>query len=57
MKPAKTGSGARFFIKRTSTTISRQLRRLSKIGDGYPRLGFAIAWGYHSFRQLRWLVA
>jgi len=21
----------------------------------FPRLGFAIAWGYHSFRQLRWL--
>jgi hypothetical protein len=27
-----------------------------KCGVRVPRLGFAIAWGYHSLRQLRWLV-
>ena len=36
--------------------ICRPLRGLGSLLGSFPRLGFAVAWGYHSVRQLRWLV-
>jgi len=45
-----------FSFQNTPTGICRQLCRLSELAARYPRLGFAIAWGYDSARQLRRLV-
>jgi hypothetical protein len=36
--------------------ICRPLRGLERGWARFPRLGFAIAWGYHSARQLRRLM-
>ena len=52
----KPSSETRCRPLRLRLSICRQLRRLSLGFTAYPRLGCAVAWGYHSVRQLRRLV-
>jgi hypothetical protein len=50
----KTSPGLGY--KNAPTNICRLLCRLFEICGCYPWLGFAIAWGWHSLRQLRRLA-